>query len=120
MNKTIIKPKILTITGKGDGFGAQYQAIMSGFAFARYYKYIYRHTPFNTIAHIDFPKEMELFCGFKSDINDDKTRPVDILDDYIKPVHRSINPSIYYTKEVLDWKPPLSVAEGIERMVQGE
>ena len=32
----------------------------------------------------------------------------------------SLQADIEYTKEVLDWKPPLSVSEGLKRMVHGE
>ena len=99
---TISKSKILTITGKGDGFGAQYQAIISGLAFARFNGYIYRHTPFNKIEHIDYPKEMELFCGFKSDNEDDISREIDIIDDYINEIHDSKTPDIYYNDDFLE------------------
>ena len=37
--------RIYTITGKTDGFGAQYHAIMSGIAICTYKKYTYLHTP---------------------------------------------------------------------------
>ena len=33
--------KVYTITGKTDGFGAQYQAIMSGIAICKYKNYEY-------------------------------------------------------------------------------
>ena len=35
-----------TIVGKTDGFGAQYQAILSGIAYCKFKNYIYIHTPF--------------------------------------------------------------------------
>jgi len=102
MNKYIKRPKIITITGKGDGFGAQFQAIMSGFAFARYNACIYRHTAFKSLTHYNHPIEMNNFCGFKSDKDDNPNHKVDITDDYIKPVHRSCTPYIFYTQDVLD------------------
>ena len=40
-----------TITGKIDGFGAQYLAILSGIAYCKTHKYTYIHTPFTTMAH---------------------------------------------------------------------
>ena len=40
-----------TIKGKNDGFGAQYQAIMSGIALCKYKNYNYIHTPMKEIAH---------------------------------------------------------------------
>jgi len=102
MSKNIKRPTIITIKGKTDGFGAQFQAIMSGFAFARYNNYVYRHTAFKSIAHYNYPFEMNTFCGFKSDKNDISSHKVDIVYKYIQPVHRSCVPDIYYTQNVLD------------------
>ena len=41
--------KTYTIEGKIDGFGAQYNAIMSGIAYCEYMNYQYEHTPFRRI-----------------------------------------------------------------------
>ena len=43
--------KNYTISGKNDGFGAQYQALMSGIAYCKFKKYNYIHTPLKLIAH---------------------------------------------------------------------
>ena len=40
-----------SIHGKKDGFGAQYQAILSGIAWCNYKNYEYVHIPFSKIAH---------------------------------------------------------------------
>ena len=40
-----------TITGKKDGFGAQYLAIMSGIAYCKYKNYNYVHTPIKNMEH---------------------------------------------------------------------
>ena len=46
------KKKTLTIRGKTDGFGAQYNAILSGFAFCDNREdFTYVHTPFYSISH---------------------------------------------------------------------
>ena len=41
-----------TITGKTDGFGSQYQAIMSGIAYCYYNNYEYIHTPIIKMEHL--------------------------------------------------------------------
>jgi GH25 family lysozyme M1 (1,4-beta-N-acetylmuramidase) len=54
-----------TITGKCDGFGAQYQSILSGIALCKAENYIYVHTPMKTIEHgVDVNKANE-FIGIK-------------------------------------------------------
>ena len=42
---------VYTITGKTDGFGAQYLAIMSGIAICKYKNYDYLHTPIKKLEH---------------------------------------------------------------------
>ena len=53
--------KTLTIKGKCDGFGAQYQAIMSGIAYCNYMNYTYIHTPLQKIAHNGNPAKLNEF-----------------------------------------------------------
>ena len=44
--------KNLTITGKTDGFGCQYNAVLSGMAFCdKHNSYRYVHTPFYSVSH---------------------------------------------------------------------
>lgn len=43
--------KTYTISGKNDGFGAQYLAIMSGIAFCKYKNYKYVHTNIKYLEH---------------------------------------------------------------------
>ena len=61
--------KTLTIKGKCDGFGAQYQAIMSGIAYSNYMNYKYIHTPFQKIAHDGNVEELNKFIGIPSSDN---------------------------------------------------
>jgi hypothetical protein len=55
-----------TIKGKEDGFGAQYQAIMSGIAYCIYKKYVYVHTPFTKIEHDCDVEKANDFIGIKN------------------------------------------------------
>lgn len=89
--------KYYTIKGKEDGFGAQYQAIMSGIAYCIHKKYIYVHTPFTKIEHgCDIEKAND-FIGIKSK---DGNPPASLIENpYIFDVHHAENPSIYYNKK---------------------
>ena len=91
--------KVYTITGKTDGFGAQYQAIMSGIAICKYKNYEYLHTPIKKLAHVEIIDKLNEFIGIKSEKNN---KPIDIKEEFSYEVHTSKNPSIYYTKEVID------------------
>ena len=63
--------KVYTITGKTDGFGAQYHAIMSGIAICKYKNYEYLHKPMKEVAHVKTADELNLnkFIGIKSEKN---------------------------------------------------
>ncbi len=87
-----------TIRGKKDGFGAQYQAILSGIAFCEYKKYRYIHTPFHSIAHTQTEDKLNEFIGIPYIENLD----ADIEEDYSQLVHQSKNPSMFYTPKVLE------------------
>jgi hypothetical protein len=91
----------LTIKGKTDGFGAQYQAILSGIAYCRYKKYIYVHSPITRMEHdVDVEKAND-FIGI--DIHSVVDPGCNILEQpFILDVHRSNTPSMYYTDEVLE------------------
>lgn len=93
--------KVYTITGKTDGFGAQYHAIMSGIAICKYKNYIYLHTPMKEVAHVKTLDKLNLnkFIGIKSEKNN---KAIDIKEEFSYEVHTSKNPSIYYTKEVIN------------------
>ena len=84
--------KTLTIKGKCDGFGAQYQAIMSGIAYCNYMNYIYIHTPLQKIAHNGNPAKLNEFIGVpcSDEIN------VNIIVKCCGEVHFSKTPDIYY------------------------
>lgn len=87
-----------TITGKTDGFGAQYQSKMSGIAYAKKMGYKYIHTPFKEIAHGGDVESLNRFIGIPAEII-----PPNIIErPYIHEVHFNSNPSIYYTPEVIE------------------
>ena len=90
-----------TITGKNDGFGAQYQAILSGVAYCNYNNYIYIHTPFIQMDHnVDINKANK-FIGINTTLCDNSCNI--IIKTYEPIVHDSTTPSIYYTNKVLEY-----------------
>ena len=109
--------KTYTICDRVDGFGAQYQAFMSGIAYCHHMNYDYVHTPIksmNTIKRIDWSnerkncvclKKINAFMGIPDGI---KTHGIKIYNNIeIKKkdeslVHKSENPDKYYTEEVLN------------------
>lgn len=88
-----------TITGKVDGFGSQYQAIMSGIAFCLYKNYNYIHTPFKILSNNESAENMNKFIGIP--INNSKDT-IHKSEKYAKNVHNSENPDMYYTKDALN------------------
>ena len=46
-----------------DGFGSQYQALMSGIAYCNYKNYEYIHTPLKTVEHTKNVKSLNNFIG---------------------------------------------------------
>jgi len=86
-----------TITGKTDGFGAQYQSIMSGIAICAFKKLTYVHTPFKQLEHTTEIDKLNKFIGLKPGM----TNNVVYSEPYSKEVHESCNPSIYYTNTVI-------------------
>jgi len=95
-----------TIVGKTDGFGAQYQAILSGIAYCKFKNYIYIHTPFLKMEHDVNINKLNIFIGINNNllINNEThlLKKVKIIkEDFSKEVHYSKNPSIYYTPEIL-------------------
>lgn len=93
--------KNYTVTGKSDGFGAQYQAIMSGIAYCKFKNYNYIHTPFKKIAHNGNIKSLNNFIGIPN-LNSKNNINIDIKRSYSKKVHQSKNPSKYYTSDVIN------------------
>ena len=91
------KKKTYSIHGKHDGFGAQYQAILSGIAWADYKNYNYLHIPFSRISHAQNKNELNKFIG----IPYSKNIKSDIIQKYSNEVHFSNNPDKYYTPIVL-------------------
>jgi hypothetical protein len=88
-----------TVTGKKDGFGAQYQSVMSGIAICEFKKLKYIHSPFVSIEHECDAALMNDFIGIKAS-------PTDPSDNIIKEgfaaeVHWAARPSLYYTPAVL-------------------
>jgi len=87
-----------TIAERVDGFGAQYQGIISGIAYCYYKNYIYVHTPFKLLDHqVDIHKANE-FIGIKT-----TSCPIYITQTCSAEVHWSPQPSIYYTPQVLNY-----------------
>ena len=90
-----------TIAGKTDGFGAQYQAIMSGIAFCASKNYTYIHTPFDKIEHDVDVTKLNKFIGIHTDISMNENDSI-TTQQYAKEVHCHPYPSIYYTPEVIN------------------
>lgn len=90
--------KIYTVAGKQDGFGAQYQAVMSGIAYCEYMNYKYVHTPFVKMAHCPDANRMNEFIGMPT--KNDSNINFDIQEQYSLIVHRSKTPDIYYSENV--------------------
>ncbi len=89
--------KTLTVKGKRDGFGAQYQAIMSGIAYCNYMNYKYIHTPFKDIAHDEDSEKLNEFIGIP--VSNEKN--IDFVVNYCRDVHISKTPDIYYNSDVI-------------------
>jgi hypothetical protein len=88
------------------GFGAQYQSMMSGLAFADHNNYLYLHTPFTGIEHNLDVDKVNKFIGMNNDElekNGLMPRGGDeiISKGHAPEVHFAEKPSIYYTDKVL-------------------
>ena len=96
------KRQLYTIEGCYDGFGAQYQHIMSGIAFCEFNNYVYVHSPFITIEHNVDVDKLNTFIGINNDhLSDDDVWSTDIIVEYYAAdVHWHSNPSMYYTDAV--------------------
>lgn len=93
-----------TIKGKIDGFGAQFQAILSGIAYCNYKNYIYLHTPITIMDHnVDVNKANE-FIGITNTNSHEYNSSCKIEEhDFEEKVHFCETPSIYYTDKVLEY-----------------
>ena len=94
-----------TIDGRNDGFGAQYQSIMSGIAFCEAHGYFYIHTPFQVMGHNVNIDELNYFIGIPY-LHSTSYLPKQpsihmIHEPFSRHVHYSQEPSIYYTQPVL-------------------
>ena len=85
-----------TISGKSDGFGAQYQSIMSGIAYCNYMNYQYIHTPMKILSHNENVEQLNQFIGIPPN-----NESADIISKCSGDVHHAKKPSMYYTPEVL-------------------
>jgi len=86
----------LTIRGKTDGFGCQYNAILSGIAFCDKHKgYRYIHTPFSSVSHGYTSREdsdtLDHFTGIP---NNSHGRKIHTARKYMHQVFK--NPKHYY------------------------
>lgn len=91
-----------TIFGKVDGFGSQYQAIMSGIAICAHMKWKYVHSPLINVAHLNGidVKKLNTFIGIP--ITRHLYKHVNKIEECSGIVHRSVNPDIFYTNNVLN------------------
>jgi hypothetical protein len=95
--------QLYTITGKTDGFGSQYLAVMSGIALCEYHNFVYVHTPFRQFEHTSDVDTMNDFIGIQADTElDDIFKENMMQDEFSYTVHYSDNPNIYYTNKVIE------------------
>jgi len=79
-----------TVTGKTDGFGAQYLSVMSGIAFckANCESYNYIHTPFKSIAHSRGKEEsLNNFIGIPDTLYNKNNEEINETVPFSKSVH---------------------------------
>jgi hypothetical protein len=89
--------KTYTIAGRTDGFGGQYQGIMSGIAICEYNKYRYVHTPLINVEASSDVGALNKLIGIPSS---NPEIPM-IREVFSNEVHYSKTPSIYYTPSVI-------------------
>ncbi len=90
-----------TITGKMDGFGAQYFSVMSGIAFCEAKGYTYIHTPFVSIEHDVNVEELNEFIGVKNVVERDTSKLIISKNMFSREVLFSPRPSLYFTPDVI-------------------
>lgn len=100
LKKVVQQMSSVSIDGKSDGFGAQYQAKLSGIALARQQGRCYCHTPFVEMEHLEDETvlSMEAFGGLRSDPCCDPLNTETIP--FAQEVHYASDPSTYYTDNV--------------------
>lgn len=94
------KDMCYTIRGKRDGFGAQYQAILSGIAYCEKTNSTYVHTPFQKIAHGCNASRANNFVGIHTQPPKAGLSKI-VAKKYFHEVHYCENPSNYYNEQVL-------------------
>jgi hypothetical protein len=97
-----MKYKNLTIKGKTDGFGCQYNAILSGIAYCeKNAGYRYVHTPFSSVSHGYTSKEdsekLNILTGIP---NNSYGKKIHVAYKYMKNVFN--NPKYYYDQAFRD------------------
>jgi len=104
-NSNSFIPLNYTIAGRDDGFGAQYQALMSGIAYSKFKNYNYIHTPLYIVGasakssgHGASATELNDFIGIP---NYPSKCNIDITEVHSEYVHSSNNPSKYYTDSII-------------------
>lgn len=88
----------ITIIRNGEGFGSIYQSIMSGIAYCEYYNKIFIYTPVTFIGHNVSNVDFEKITGLNELLNCN-SREIKKYE-YIREVHFSKTPDIYYTEKV--------------------
>lgn len=87
-----------TLSSRSDGFGAQYQSIMSGIAYCKFKNYNYIHTTLKNVCHNADVESLNKFMGIPTS---NRQHKIDITESFSKIVHQCKNPSKYYTKDVI-------------------
>ena len=91
----------LTCIASG-GFGAQYQACLSGLAYARHTDRQYIHSCFTEMDHGIDASVMNRFTGLRSDNWTKMSNAINLFsDNFIDEVHWAKKPSVYYNQKVL-------------------
>lgn len=92
-----------TIKGNRDGFGAQYQAILSGIAYCNYKNIVYIHTPIKIIDHNTDINKANNFIGITINLQQYNSNCKIEERQYESEVHWCETPSIYYTDKILEY-----------------
>jgi hypothetical protein len=95
--------RVYSIVPRGDGFGSQYQSVMSAIAYCEYNNLIFKHVSFYKIAHNTDARKMNEFIGVKNDPEVENLQ-ANIIEKcgYNPAVHYSKTPDIYYTDNVIN------------------
>jgi len=99
---SVASPKYALISaGRSDGFGAQYHAFMSIYAYCRYMNWYFLHNPIKSIAHNQSAR-LDQLTGLQSDDLAGSSEPYVLRAlEHVEEVHSAKDPGIYYTPQVI-------------------